>query len=183
VEADRFMTDRRKVGMRALVIVLILFTMMAVSGWNGCDRRDNDPPAPISNPNTPSKTLSELQKAIREEDILAMATCYTDPFDVTSRGETKTVSHGVAGIACAFAFGRLDYSTWSLEDRSISITGTQALASCTQRMYVDEQVGWVSGAVVYRMRRVGSTWYIYEEIMLDPEYDLSPVGRIKTAGA
>jgi len=50
-------------------------------------------------------------------------------------------------------------------------------------MYVDEQVGWVSGAVVYRMRRVGSTWYIYEEIMLDPEYDLSPVGRIKTAGA
>jgi ketosteroid isomerase-like protein len=178
VEADVFMTDRRKVGTRTLVIVLILLTMMAATGC------DPDPPKPASAPDsTPNKILSELQKAVQREDIVAMATCYTDPFYVTSDGETTMVSHGVAGIACAFAFARLDYSTWSLEDRSISITGTQALASCTQRMYVDEQVGWVSGAVVYRMRRVGSTWYIYEEIMLDPEYDLSPVGRIKTAGA
>lgn len=176
------MTDRRKAPTRALGIALILLTMLAVSGWSGCDRRDNDPPAPIPDTNTPNKTLSELQKAVRKEDILAMAACYTDPFDVTSSGETTTVSHGVAGIACAFAFGRLDYSTWSLEGRSISVTGTHALASCTQRMYVDEQVGWVSGAVVYRMRRVGSRWYIYEEVIVDREYDLSPVGRIKATG-
>lgn len=172
------MTDRRKAGTRVVGIVLILLMMIAVSGCGP------DPPEPApASCSTPNKTLSELQKAVQKEDIVAMATCYTDPFDVTSDGETTMVSHGVAGIACAFAFGRLDYSTWSLEDRSISVTGTRALASCTQRMYVDEQVGWVSGAVVYRMHRVGSRWYIYEEIVVDLEYDLSPIGKIKATGA
>lgn len=166
------MSSQRNSGVRIIGVVLILLLMMLVSGC-GRSKPSSDPRS------TPSGTLDELQKAIRNEDIDAMLVCYTEPFYLTGGGETTTVSHDMARIAYAFAFALYDYSTWSLVDRSISVSGSDAVASCIQRMYIEDQGGWVSGPVMYRMCRVESKWYIYEEIIVESEYDLSPSARMK----
>ncbi len=84
----------------------------------------------VSCGNGPSTTLHELQKAIQTGDIMAVAACYTDPFHVTSGGETMMVSYAMGRIAYAFAFAWLDYSTWSLAEPDIAISGNEATVSC-----------------------------------------------------
>lgn len=164
------MLNKRKSGHRVVGIVLILLMMVAVTGCGG-SRPSSDPRS------TPNGTLNELQRAIRQSDITAMLGCYTDPYYVTLDGETTEITHDIARIAYAIIFAAYDYSTWSLVDRSISISGSEAFASCTQRMYFEGE--WVSASAMYRMCRVGSKWYIYEEIGTDPGYDFSPSGRMK----
>lgn len=166
------MLSQRNSSIRVIGIVLILLLMMVVGGC-GRSKPSSDPRS------TPSGTLDELQKAIRNEGIDAMLVCYTEPFYLTGGGETTTVSHDMARIAYALSFAFYDYSTWSLVDRSISVSGSDAVASCIQRMYIEDEGGWVSGPVMYRMCRVESKWYIYEEIGTDPGYDLNPSARMK----
>mgnify|MGYP000861913561 CR=1 FL=1 len=166
------MLNWRNSANRAIGVALILFMMMAVGGCGG-SKPSSDPRS------TPSGTLSELEKAIQKEDITAMLGCYTDPYYVTIDGETTEISHDIARIAYAIIFAMYDYSTWSLVDRNISVSGSEAFASCTQRMYSEGE--WVSAPAMYRMCLVGSKWYIYEEIGEDSGYDFSPSAKMKGA--
>lgn len=119
------MLNKRKSGHRVVGIVLILLMMVAVTGCGG-SRPSSDPRS------TPNGTLNELQRAIRQSDITAMLGCYTDPYYVTIDYETTEITHDIARIAYAIIFAAYDYSTWSLVDRSISISGSEAFASCTR---------------------------------------------------
>jgi len=170
MEVNDFMLDWRKSGSRVVGVALILFMMTAASGCGG-SKPSSDPRS------TPNGTLSELEKAIRKEDITAILRCYTDPYYVTNDYETTEITHDIARIAYAIIFAAYDYSTWSLADRNISMSGSEAFASCTQKMYFEGE--WMSAPAMYRMCLVGSRWYIYEEIVVDSGYDFSPSVRMK----
>jgi ketosteroid isomerase-like protein len=168
VEVDNAMINQRKqrIGMWIAVAAIVLLA----TGISGCGGSK-----PTNPRGTPNGTLDELEKAIRREDIDAMLACYTDPFYVIVNSDVTPVTHDIARIAYAIAFAAYDYSTWSLVGRNVTISGSEAFASCTQTMYFGGE--WASAPVMYRMCRVGSMWYIYEESTVNLAYTLTPCPR------
>ncbi len=169
VEVDDAMINWRKqrIGMWIAVAAITLL----VTGISGCGGGEPSDPR-----GTPNGTLNELEKAIRREDINALLACYTDPYYVIVRGEASSVTHEIARIAYAIAFAAYDYSTWSLVGRNLTIGDSEAFASCTQTMYFGGE--WASAPVMYRMRRVGPMWYIYEESTADLAYGLGEARQL-----
>lgn len=163
------MINRRKhrIGMWIAVAAIMLLAM-GISGCGGSK--------PSSPRGTPNGTLNELERAIRREDIDAMLACYTDPYYAIVGTEATSVPHDIARIAYAIAFAAYDYSTWSLVGRNVTMVNSEAFASCTQTMYFGGE--WTSAPVMYRMCRVGSMWYIYEESTVDLAYGLGEARQL-----
>ena len=169
MEVDRAMINRRK--QRIEMWIAVAAVTILATGISGCGgSKPSDPRG------TPDGTLNELERAIRREDIDAMLACYTDPYYVIVNSEATVVSHEIARIAYAIAFAAYDYSTWSLVGRNVTVSGSGAFASCTQMMYFSGE--WASAPVMYRMCRVGSMWYIYEESTADLAYGLGEARQL-----